>query len=110
MSQLSDQMTAAAATLSTQHGVTTDQVNTIVAQATAPFQASIAGILASEKSADDKIADIETSLSDFAAGVNPPATTAAGTPVKSAPDSAPATGGDQTANAVNTATGTAASA
>lgn len=78
MSQLTDQMNAAIANLQATHGVTTDQVNAIVSQATAPLQAQIAQIMASEGDDATKIADVTAAVTEFTNAFAP--TNAASTP------------------------------
>ena len=84
MSDLTDKMTAAISTLQSQHGVTTDQVNSIVAQANAPFIASLTAAINSEKDDATKIADINAALGEFTTAFAP---TAPSAPAAPAPDS-----------------------
>ena len=91
MSELTDKVNAAVATLKDQHGVTSDQVSSIVTQAISPFQTQFQTILASQKSDEDKIADMEAAWNDLTAGLVPAAPTPAPQPApapESAPDSA----------------------
>jgi hypothetical protein len=89
MTQLTDAMNAAIATLQAQHGVTTDQVNSIVSQAVTPLQTSITNILSSEQSDEAKLADVETALTEFTTAFAPastPAPVATPSPAPAAPE------------------------
>ena len=99
MTQLSDAMNAAIATLESQHGVTTDQVSSIVSQAIAPLQTSINTILASEQSDEAKIADVTAAVTEFTTAFAP-----APTP---APAPAPASSASGTSTATTSGSGTA---
>ena len=86
MSQLTDAMNAAIADLKAQQtGLTTDQVNTIVAQAVAPLHASITQITSSEQSDEAKLADVTAAVTEFTSAFAP-STPAAPAP---APDATP---------------------
>ena len=98
---IAEDMKAALPQLQAQHGLTTDQVNDIVTKAVTPLQDTITGILSSEKSDQDKLADIESALGELTTAFAPAAQepVADATPVEAAvdthaaaePDAAPAT-------------------
>ena len=114
-----DDMKAALPALQAQHGLTSDQVNDILTKALTPIQTTISGILTSEKSDEDKLADIGTALTELTSAYTPAAPTSTtdsastgqttGTPVA---DSAPATdtsaNPDTNANPGSSTDGTAA--
>lgn len=76
MTQLTDAMTAAIATLQSQHGLSTDQVNAIVAQAIAPLQSAISSIQTSQATDEQKLADVTAALTEFTTAFAPAPTPA----------------------------------
>jgi hypothetical protein len=94
MSQLTDQMTAALATLNTKlsaAGVTTDevttQIHTVVDPLVADLNTKFTAITSSEADDATKIADLTTAVTEFTTAFAPASTPA--TPAAPAPDAAP---------------------